>query len=115
MSTVNEEIEFKSTNNLLFEVAPGPYHTDFPAYRVGTCTGIYTYNENEYVIVGVANNKKGNGHLNDVFEWFENSCKRDNKDLVVAEIMNKSFMKHLIEKRGFEFLKNNYVIKSFRK
>lgn len=107
-------VEFKSTNNLQFEMAEG-YMPGFPIFRVGTCTGIFTFNENEYVIVGISNNSKGNGHLNDALEWFENSCKRDNKDLVVAEIMNKRFMRHLIEKRGFEFQKNNYVVKIFKK
>lgn len=111
---MTKEVEFKSTNNLMFEVAKG-YMADFPNFRVGTCTGIFTFNENEYVIVGISNSKFGNGHFNDVMEWFENSCKRDNKDLVVAEIFNKKLMAHLIGKRGFEFLKNNYVIKTFKK
>ena len=110
----NEETEFKSTNNLLFEIAPF-YTPDVTRFRVGTCNGIFSFDANNYIIIGVTNDKQGNGHLQDVFDWFENSCKRDKKNLMVAEIMNKALMKHLIEKRDFVAIDNNNVIKHFKK
>ena len=107
------EIQFKSTHNLLFETAPF-YTNDVIRFRVGTCTGIFSFDGDNYIIIGIGNDKQGNGHLQDVFDWFENSCKRDKKNLMVVEIMNKRFMKHLIEKRGFTAIDNNNVIKIFK-
>ena len=104
------EVGFKSTHNLLFETAPF-YTPDAIRFRVGTCTGIYSYESTKYIIIGITNHEQGNGHLDDVFEWFENSCKRDKKNLMVAEIMNRRFRKHLIEKRGFTALDEDNVIK----
>jgi len=98
-NSTNED-EFKSTHNLPFETAPH-FMEGFMNYRVGTCTGIYCWNEKCYMILAVGNSKEGNGHLQDVFDWFENSCKRDKRHLMVLEVWNKRFMKHLIEKRGF--------------
>jgi hypothetical protein len=107
------EVEFKSTHNLYFETAPF-YHPSATRFRVGTCTGIFSCDGDNYIIIGIGNDKQGNGHLQDVFDWFENSCKRDKKNLMVVEIMNKPFMKHLIEKRGFKAIDNNNVIKYFK-
>jgi hypothetical protein len=105
-----KSIEFKSTNNLLFETAPF-YTPDVTRFIVGTCSGIYSCEGSKYVIIGIANRQPGNGHLQDVFDWFENSCKRDKKDLMVAELMNERFKKHLIEKRGFKLINDNYAVK----
>jgi len=51
--------------------------------------------------MSVMNESSGNGHLEDVFEWFEHSCKRDKKALMILEFFNDRFKKHCIEKRGF--------------
>lgn len=101
---------FKTTHNLHFEVAPWPYEQSFMKFRVGTCEGLYTAFPGTYVIVAVTNNEPHNGHLNDVFEWFENSCKREKRNLRVAELMNPKFAIHLSEKRGFKKIKgtNDY-------
>ena len=105
--------EFKSTNNLSFGVAPF-YDPSITKFEVGTCKGIYTCESTRYVIIAVTNDERGNGHLQDVFDWFENSCKRDKKDLMVAELMNERFKKHLIEKRGFVAIEGNNVIKHLK-
>jgi hypothetical protein len=91
----------KTTHNLLFEACDWPRDKNIKLFRVGTCHGQWYSEELCYVILTVINNSPGNGHLQDVFEWFENSCKRDKKLLKVAEVMNQRFRKHLIEKRGF--------------
>lgn len=109
------EPEFKSTHGLAFEIKPYDPETDFdPDYtrfRVGTCTGAYGCTHRCYTILVVKNSAPGNGHLDDVFEWFENSCRRDKRDLVVLEVMNKRFKRHLIEKRGFSPFEKDHVIK----
>lgn len=104
------ELDFKSTHNLLFEVAPH-FMPEFRNYRVGTCNGIYTWSDKAFIILAVVNDEKGNGHLDDVFEWFENSCRRDKRDLIVAELMNERFARYLITKRGFTILNKTDLIK----
>jgi len=98
-----------TTHNLAFEVAPYERNidpnTDWQRFRVGTCDGIWGCTEESYCILAITNNKKGNGHLQDVFEWFETSCRRDGKSFKILEIANDRFKKHLIEKQGFI---NNY-------
>lgn len=104
--------EFKTTHNLPFESAPW-LTPHFIRFRVGTCTGLWTSENKTYDILAIENAEPGNGHLNDVFEWFENSCKRDGKKLRVLEVWNKGFLKHLVEKRGFSLIEGTEnVIKS---
>lgn len=95
--------EFKSSHNLPFESCPWSRNPAYQCFRVGTCEGQWFCSDaaNAYCILTIINNQPGNGHLEDVFEYFIRSCKRDRKSLMVLEIMNGRFKKHLIEKRGF--------------
>ena len=76
-------IEFKTKHNLLFEVAESTY-PQYPIphkmFRVGTCEGQWGNTEDSFYILSVLNKEQGNGHFDDVLEWFENSCKRYNKN-----------------------------------
>ena len=84
-------------------------------YKIGTVTGLWRATDKSYEILAFENSETGNGHLNDVFEWFENSCKRDNKSFRIREMMNENFKTHLVVKRGFkEILKTNDLIKHFK-
>lgn len=118
-----------TTHNLPFEAAPWEpsmikyfpelvknvmrINSSIVAFRVGTCDGIYTATEKTYQIIAVTNDNPGNGHFDDVIQWFENSCKRDGKDLMFMEILNDAFGRHLCSKRGFK-MKGNHAIKKFR-
>lgn len=108
---------FKTKHDLPFEVAewkPLPQFKaagNFIRFRVGTCHGLWQSTETAYEILVIVNDNKHNGHLDDVFQWFENSCKRDNKKLIVLEVWNKKFKQHLIDKRGFSVYKDDDVIK----
>ena len=93
--------EFKSTHNLEFLCAPW-WTGDFIQFKIGTCTGLWTSTPDAYQILAVTNDNSGNGHLQDVFDWFENSCKRDKRCLEILEVWNEKFKEHLISKRGFE-------------
>jgi|SRR5882757_3099554 len=118
-------MSFTTTHNLSFEVAPyGISHalnavwpdsddTIFDAFRVGTCEGLWSATENTYDILAIINNSPGNGHLEDVFEWFEHSCQRDERDLRVLHCHSR-FWKYLIEKRGFWAINEEDVTKSFK-
>ena len=104
---------FVSSHKLDFEVADWHGCDDIKLYRIGTCEGQYTWAPGYYAIVSVINKKPGNGHLDDVFEWFENSCRRDKKALMVLELMNPRFYQHLVEKRGFVPAGGDNLIKTF--
>lgn len=109
-----EKPAIQTTHNLEFEVAPSKYGM---LYRVGSCHGQWMGYEDCYCILSVINDYPGNGHLNDVFEWFEHSCKRDGKNLLILECFNEGFYEHLIKKRGFVPLDKERcnVVKIFNK
>jgi hypothetical protein len=100
-------------HKLDFEVTEWSRHPSILLFRVGTVEGQWFPTENAYCILSFLNNSPGNGHLEYVFQWFEFSCKRDGKALIVLECMNQRFKKHLLEKRGFVPMMNDDVIKEF--
>ena len=96
----------QTKHKLAFEVAEWHRNTSIMLYRVGTVSGQWMSTEHAYIIISFLNESPGNGHLDDVFEWFEYSCKRDNKALMIMEFMNDRFKKHCIDKRGFIAIPN---------
>ena len=98
-------------HQLDFEVRPWRRDPTMREFKVGTCEGLYQSTSTSYQIIAINNSKRGNGHLDDVFEWFESSCKRDKKDLEVIEILNQDFLQHLINRRGFINKTHDSVIK----
>lgn len=116
---VSEGTQFKSEHNLAFEVAPWvplpgfPPAQQFMKFRVGACEGLWRSTPNSFDILAITNNKKGNGHFNDVLQWFEHSCRRDKKVLRILEVWNKKFKQHLINKKAFKDIGNCNVEKLF--
>lgn len=114
-------MSFKSTHNLDFAIGqwePLPGHTvdvaeGFLRFKVGTCNGLWRSTKSSYEILAVTNETPGNGHFDDVLEWFEQSCRRDKRSLRVLELWNEKLKKHLIEKRGFKDIQNDNVEKIF--
>lgn len=112
--------EFISKHKLVFEVGPWDMAKFFPAkenyqrFRVGTVEGLFGFDDDNYYILALQNNELHNGHFDDVLEWFENSCKRDKKNLVIQEVWNPSLKLHLIKKRGFSVMGKDNVIKKFK-
>lgn len=94
------ENDLITTHELDFLSVHHPVHGNL--FKIGTCEGVWGSTPDSYFILSVINTEPGNGHLNDVFEWFEFSCKRDNRNLIVLECINSNFYKHLITKRGFQ-------------
>src|SRR5678816_1085685 len=109
--------EFKSTHDLPFEIAPWepligfPFAKDFMRFRVGTCSGLWQSTKDSYDILAIDNESKGNGHFEDVLEWFEQSCRRDKKAFRILEVWNEKLATHLINKRGFTYQGNDNYIK----
>lgn len=105
----------RTTHNLDFEACPWPRNPAIQLFRIGTVEGQWIATDVSYCIISFINNKPGNGHLDDVFEWFEYSCRRDGRALMLMEFMNERFKKHCIEKRGFEPIHNTHdLIKFFQ-
>lgn len=105
---------FQTTNNLEFLVKPfewafldNTYH--LKCFRVGTCHGVFGYDNSSYVILAVHNEHKGNGHFDDTLQWFAYSCVRDGKNLRIIELENDKLRDHLIKKRSFKSTGNNSV------
>lgn len=109
---MNTIVKFKSTHNLYFEVADW-FYNDFKRFRIGSIDGLWRSTSFSYDILAIKNESPGNGHLQDVFDWFENSCRRDERSLRVLEVWNKKFKAHLIQKRGFKYVGNGIVEKTF--
>lgn len=110
--------KFQSKHNLEFEVSPWEYNIPnndmhCEKFRIGTCDGLYGQHNDFYVIIAIVNSVPGNGHFDDVLEWFERSCKRDKKALVIAEIWNEKFKAHLINKRGFVNFGDSSAMKGY--
>jgi hypothetical protein len=84
-------------------------------FKVGTCHGQWRATKDNYEILSVINNEPGNGHFDDVLQWFYESCKRDKKNLKILELWNADLMKHLIDKREFTYADGDNVIKSYKK
>lgn len=107
-------------HNLDFEAAPWEPLPSFPScknfrkFRIGTCEGLWTSTDTTFDILAIENNVKGNGHFEDVLQWFAYACKRDKKDFRVLELDNLNLKAHLILKRGFKPQGPDNVIKKFK-
>lgn len=89
----------KTTHRLNFEV--GGKSFGHQTFRVGTCTGQWGSTSDSYYILSVINSSPGNGHFEDVLQWFEFSANRDKRNLLILEILDGRFYNHLLLKRGF--------------
>lgn len=103
-------------HNLDFQCCPWDKDPTCQLFRIGTCEGQWQYASGKcLMIISVINKAPGNGHLDDVFEWFEYAARRDKVPLLVMEFENMRFKKHCIDKRGFHELPGtNNVIKIFK-
>jgi hypothetical protein len=86
----------------IFESTVEPTHyAGFYRFRVGTCNGLWQSTEDAYQILSVINHQKGNGHFKATMQWFEQSCRRDNKKLQVLECWNLR-LASMLRKHGFK-------------
>lgn len=91
----------RTTHNLDFMACEDPFGNGIMRYQIGTCGGQYEFMPFCIAIISVVNDQPGNGHLDDVFDWFSYAAKRDNKPLMICEFFNERFREHCIKKRGF--------------
>lgn len=82
-------------------------------FRVGTCEGQWRVTAQAFEVLSIVNNKKGNGHLDDVLEWFEWSARISKMPLRILRFTNERFKKHLIEKRGYHLFGKEDVEKTW--
>lgn len=119
----NDAPDFKTTHELPFEVADwDPNESSiakfldieidtsvFLQFKVGTVYGLWTATSDCYIILSIYNEEPGNGHFEDVLDWFYYSCVRDKKHLRIEELINEEFTRHLREERGFAILATTAV------
>lgn len=103
---IQARVLFKSYHNLEFESRAWVRDPKIQEFRIGTCHGqwfpFHWPLHSAYVILSVINEYPGNGHFEDVLQWFEQSAKRDKYALEIWEIHNWRLFDHLIRKRGFK-------------
>jgi hypothetical protein len=113
------EAAFRTKHNLQFENARWEvgeiFRGDilFQKFRIGTVEGAWGVDKENYYILALQNHELNNGHFDDVLEWFENSCKRDKRNLVVCDLWNEALKLHFIRKRKFSLCKEG-VKKKFK-
>ena len=105
---------FESEHKLDFEVAEWIF-PNWKMFRIGTVEGLWNSTDKCYQILAISNSKPGNGHFNDVLQWFEHSCIRDHKDLRICEVWNMRLASHLVGKEGFIYEDKNNLIKIYGK
>lgn len=71
-----------------FETKLKPTYGDFYQFRVGTCEGLWRSTPTHYEILAVKNRVKHNGHYKLALAYFEKSCRRDNKKLLISKCWN---------------------------
>lgn len=82
-------------------------------FRIGTCEGQWRATPEAFEILSIVNMQKGNGHLDDVFEWFEFSCKRNKLPLRILRFHNERFKQYLISQRGFKAINDQDLEKTW--
>lgn len=98
-----ERNHFETTHKLDFMACEDPKsRLGFHLFRIGTCHGQWRAEFDAYEILSIINDTPGNGHFEDVLQWFEFACRRDKKSLRFMAMLNDRFTQHLIEKRGFK-------------
>ncbi len=119
----NDAPDFITTHKLPFEVADWDPNKSkiskflnlsfdtsaFLQFKVGTVYGLWSSTSESYIILSIYNEEPGNGHFEDVLQWFYYSCVRDKKHLRIEELMNDDFARHLREERGFAILATTAV------
>lgn len=90
-----------TTKHRLDFMAGDPDRDEWIPYKVGTVEGRFRHVEDAVEILTIFNSEPGNGHLEDVFEWFEYAAKASGKKLRLLEVCNERFEQHLIGKRDF--------------
>lgn len=89
-------------------------HEKVYKFICGTVDGIFTVERDRIVMIGIGNMDPGNGHVVDVFQWFDRAAKELKKDFWVVEIINAGFHRCLVERHGFQIATNKSVYKIFR-
>lgn len=99
-----ENDQFKTSHGLGFFSMPykRPWvQSEWHSFKIGTVYGLYQFQEKQFRILAIKNDNKNNGHLEDMLEWFYCSCIRYGTPLVIMDVINPRFEKHLKTKRGF--------------
>ena len=99
---------FQSTNSLEYKDRPIELFGEIMReFKIGTVTGVYSHCDEYLRIINIENSSPGNGHFNDVFDWFFNSCITHGRGLMFVAVVNERLGDHLCNQRGFEKLSDS--------
>lgn len=107
------EFAIQTTHRLGFYSKPWKRAPEWNVFQIGTCNGLWRDGGDAFEILALYNEFPGNGHLEDVFEWFEYSCRQNSRALRIRERMNTRFAEHLVRVRGFKHEQADDYIKYF--
>lgn len=105
---------FRTTHNLKISIAPQTFAgrpTGNTLYKIGTCHGFYRSTNLSVDIIAMVNDEPGNGHFDDVLQWFTEIARLEGKLLRVVEIMNPEIATRLIQFYGFHAIDAKTVVK----
>jgi hypothetical protein len=91
------------TPSISFEIGTEAYRGgEWLLFRVGTCEGLWRSTFTAYELLAVVNRQPGNGHFREAMLWFEQSCRRDHKRLIIRECWNLR-LAWMLWKHGFRW------------
>lgn len=82
-------------------------------FTVGTCSGTLSKSKNELVVYSIINKNPGNGDLIPTLNWLFDMCIDDERNLIIMDVFNERFKKHLMFKYGFFQLANKHLFKDY--
>lgn len=97
-------MKFKSSHKLKFFTAPhivGGAPSGMEKFEIGTVHGLWVQSRMSIDIFACINDEPGNGHMDDVFEWFFEIAKEGALAVRIVNVSAVKFRNDLIEKWGF--------------
>lgn len=97
-------MKFKSSHKLKFRTAPhviAGAPTGMEKFEIGTVHGLWVQSKMSIDIFACINDEPGNGHMDDVFEWFFEIARTGALAVRIVNVSSVTFRNQLIEKWKF--------------
>lgn len=110
-SKKRSEKPFTTVHKLDFLSCPWERDPEWNRFKIGTCHGLWRATAFSYDILAIQNDTPGNGHFEDVMQWFEHACRREHRLFRIMQVWNEELLQHLVYKRGFTAVKEDCIKK----
>lgn len=98
---MSKKPKFRSTHGLKFKTMPhiiaGAF-TGAERFEIGTVHGIWNVSTFSVDVFACINDEPGNGHMDDVFEWFFSIATERGLPVRVTNVSSEDFRQQLIDK-----------------